>query len=256
MSGPIETATVQSPEEADPLGSHPDGDPETSQLASPHATGDQPTPMVDDTKTRRWLKVPLMIVGGLVLLAMFLLLSDWAARNIEALRLLQQIEKSEAAMGETQAATVEAARSAPQGTFPLPANKDLPLDVASELEEVSAIGREAVAEAGQDVAAVSFFPWHSELIAAQASYLDHNLAWVNHLEAGSEEGEVLVRGDDAEIESTWEVAEAQIRAAIPLVPFPGVSERVDTIFEEGTNESSGPTLDVSGPETSISLFVG
>ncbi len=191
-----------------------------------------------------------------MLVVMLFFLADWAARNIETLRLLQQVEKSEAAMGETQAATVAVARSAPQGTFPLPPKKDLPSDVAAELEEVSATGRDAVAEAGEGVAAVSFLPWHSDLISAQASYLDHNLAWVNHLEAGSEEGEVLVRGDDADIKSTWETTEVQIRAAVPLVPFPGIPERLDTIFEEGAEESSGPTLEVAGPIDSVSPALG
>lgn len=230
-----------------PLAGQPDGDPESPQSLSPPAAGAHSTIVLDDPQTRPRSKAPLIIIGALVLLAMFLFLADWTARNIETLQLLRQIEKSEAAMLETQEATIEVARSAPEGTFPLPPGKDLPPDVASDLEEISATGQDAVAAAGQDVAAVSFFPWHSDLIAAQASYLEHNLAWVNHLEAGSEDGEVLVRGDDADIESTWRTAEVQIRAAVPLVPFPGIPERVDTIFEEETDENSGPTLQVSGP---------
>lgn len=232
--------------QADPSVGQPDGVSETTQSLTPPGAGAQATVILDDPHRRSKSRAPLMIIGALLLLAFCLFLADWAARNIEAMRLLDQIEKSEAAMGVAQEATVEVAKTAPKGTFPLPPDKDLPTDIASELEEISATGRDAVAEAGQGVAAVSFFPWHSDLIAAQASYLDHNLAWVNHFEAGSEEGEVLVRGDDGDIESTWAATEIQIRAAMPLVPFPGIADRVDTIFEEGTNENSGSNLQVSG----------
>lgn len=254
---PVPPDQAVAPQVAEPAGGS--GIP---QSLSPPPTGAQATVILDDPQSPRRSRTPLIVVGALVLLAMFLLLADWAARNVEAMQLFDQIEKSEAAMGETQSATVEVARSAPKGTFPLPPNKKLPPDVASDLEAVSSTGHDAVAAAGQDVAAVSFLPWHSDLIAAQASYLQHNRAWVNHLKAGSKEGEVLIRGDDAEIESTWHATEGDIRAAIPIAPFPGITDRVDTIFEEEPDESSGPTLDVSGPNRasgpgeSLSPFLG
>jgi hypothetical protein len=238
----------------DQVVNQPDAGFENPPPPSSPTSGDAQTADAGHTGPR--LKLPLVIAGALLLGVLLVFLADWVARNIETLQLLNQIEKSEAAMGETQAATVAVARTAPQGTFPLPSDKNLPPDIASELEEISAIGRDAVAEAGEGIAAVSFLPWHSDLISAQASYLAHNLAWVSHLEAGSEEGEVLVRGDNEDISSTWEAAEVQIRAAIPIVVFPGISDKVEKIFEEGANESSGPTLEVSGPDESVSLALG
>lgn len=225
--------------------------PGTAQSLLPISEGDQVTVSPDDAQAPPNPKGSRMVVGALVLLALFLLvgvlvLTDWAVRNLETVRLLHQIERSESAMGETQAATVAVAGTAPQGTFPL-GDDDLPPDVAAAMEDVSATGRDAVAEAGQEVAVVSFLPWHTDLIAAQRSYLEHNLAWVNHLEAGSKQGEVLVRGDDDDIGSTWKAAEASLRAALPVVPFPGIPERLDTIFEDESDDSSGPTLEVAGP---------
>ena len=102
--------------------------------------------------------------------------------------------------------------------------------------------RDRVHSAANGVAAVTFLPWHSELINAQGAYLAHNQAWVDYLDRGTSEPLTLF-GDDNRIEPTWVSAEKYVRAGVPFPALPPITWRVDEIFrdEQPTDEDQGST---------------
>ncbi|MEI2715819.1 MAG: hypothetical protein V9E98_02285 [Candidatus Nanopelagicales bacterium] len=165
-----------------------------------------------------WGGITLMILGFLGLMG------DWATRTWEMNQLLSRIEKSEDAMRVAQDDI---------GAVDLPDDAAEPDKRAAiqELEDAAADGRDSIRSAGQQVAAVSFLPWHTELIGAQAAYLDHNGAWVEYLDRGAEQPLTLF-GDDNRIEPTWRAAEIALRIAAPIPALPPIPQRLDSIFTD------------------------
>lgn len=159
-----------------------------------------------------------------VVIVLGLLAGDWAVRSYEMSVLLSRIEASEAAMISTQ----QQMRALDVPDDPTQAERDRAEDA---LESAAAQGREAVASAGQEVAGVSFLPWHSALIEAQGSYLAHNAAWVDFLDRGSKDATELL-SDDSAIESTWTASERQVREAMPTPSWAPLSDRVERIFTD------------------------
>lgn len=192
-------------------------------------------PVIADPSRRRWPTVVFWVSIAMIVIGVVGLLGDWTTRTIEMTRLAGAIERSEAAMTVAQ-----------QGIGAV----DIPQDATSadkqsairELKAVSAGGRDEVAAAGEEVAALTFLPWHSEVLRAQATYLDHNGAWVDYLDRGSTEPLTLFQ-DDNRIEPTWIAAERWVRAGIPFPPYPPLAQRIDRIFEDGdgddTDDSGG-----------------
>jgi HAMP domain-containing protein len=221
-----------------------------TQLAPPGPTEqrtiliDEPQSATADSSMRKRSKGPLIIVAVAILVVVSLILANWLARNLEMMALLSQIEKSEAAMTVTQERIKRVAIPQRDPSSPAQPDEEELGDAAAELREIAAEGRDAVAAAGQEVAAVSFLPWHSSLVTAQSAYLDHNRAWVDYLDAASKDAAALATNSLA-IETTWNIAEVRVREAIPMVPFPGIADRVDEIFKEGDSESSGPGIEAS-----------
>jgi hypothetical protein len=206
---------------------------------SPPSLGTETIVLIDEPGNRPGSKRVFWIVGGVALLALILFLADWTMRNIETMQLLTQIEKSEAAMGtfQTGVASLELPDTG-QGTEP---ETDLAQELVTEIEALAATSAAEVVAAGKDVADVSFLPWHRRLIDAQSVYLTHNQAWVAYLTAGSDEATALFEPNSAlqsDIGMTWEAAELAVRAAVPKPPFPGISARVDAIFEDGDDSGS------------------
>lgn len=181
-------------------------------------------------ETRVWPKVLFWFSIGLMVVGAIGLVGDWATRTAEMNRLLSQIEVSEAAMGAAKddIASVELPED------PTDAQEQR---AQEELETASAQGRDDVAAAGDEVAAVTFLPWHTELLEAQRAYLAHNRAWVDYLDRGSTEPLTLF-GDDNRIEPTWLTAEQQVRAAVPFPPLPTITWQVDEIFRDDEPEST------------------
>lgn len=175
-----------------------------------------------------WISLAAMAIG---VLGVFLAGADWAARTYEMNQLVTRIEGSESAMGAAQEA-IGAVTLADDPTSEQKAKAE------SELREASAAGGTAVAEAGQEVAALTFLPWHREQIAAQGAYMAHNQAWVDYLERGSTEPTTLF-GEDNLIEPTWIQAETSVRAALPVPSWPPLAQRVAAIFTD--EEPSEPT---------------
>lgn len=186
-------------------------------------------PVIADPPRRRGARVVFWVCIAMVAVGFVGLVGDWATRTIEMTRLAGAIERSEAAMTVAQEGI---------GAVEIPEDATSADKQAAirELESVSARGRDDVAEAGTGVAALSFLPWHTEVLRAQAAYLDHNEAWVEYLDRGSTEPLTLFQ-DDNRIEPTWIAAEKWVRVGVPFPPYPPLAERIDRIFEEGDSDS-------------------
>lgn len=177
-----------------------------------------------------WGGISLMFVAALALVG------DWAARNFEMSRLLAVIEKSEDQMRVAQE-TVLAVDLPPEAT------EEQIGEASQQLRAAAAAGRDGVARAGEEVGAVTFLPWHSEMLSAQAAYRAHNQAWVEYLSDGASDPQTMFDSDD-NIEPTWRRAEFEVREAVPLLPWPGMSARVDRIFTDEEPAGSGPSVSV------------
>lgn len=186
-------------------------------------------PVIGGPAPRRWPTVVFWLSIALIVVGVVGLLGDWATRTIEMTRLAGAIERSEAAMSVAQQGIGAVA-------VPEDATSTDKQSAIRELEAVSARSRDDVADAGSEVSGLTFLPWHTEVLRAQASYLDHNEAWVDYLDRGSTEPLTLFQ-DDNRIEPTWIAAERWVRAAVPFPPYPPLAQRIDRIFEEGDSES-------------------
>lgn len=189
------------------------------------------SPVATDPPRRKvW---PLVLFWGgisLMILGFVGLLGDWATRTWEMNQLLARIESSEDAMRVAQDDI---------GAVDLPEDAAEPEKRAAirDLEDAAADGRDAVRDAGQQVAAVTFLPWHTELIGAQGAYLDHNGAWVEYLDRGATQPLTLF-DDDNRIEPTWRAAEIALRSAAPIPALPPIPQRLDDIFTDEEPEDS------------------
>ena len=179
--------------------------------------------------TRPWFG-PLM---GLVTFVVVLVgagalagVSDWAIRNAEMSDLLSRVEVSEAAMSAVQDDIARITVEYEQLPAPDDADKAA---LTSQLQEAAAEGRDAVAQAGQGVAALPILPWHSQLRQAQDDYLAHNVAWQEHLDRAATDPTEFMQPQEL-INSTFEQAEVSMRAALPAPAVSGLLDRVGRIF--------------------------
>lgn len=195
-------------------------------------SGPPVAPSAGQRRTKRWPKVVMW--GGIVLMIIGFvgLIGEWATRNWEMSQLLAKVENSESTMvaAKDRIASVELPEDASDA------------DVAAASAEIEQLAREsvgAVEQAGDQVGEVTFLPWHTEIIDAQGAYLAHNQAWVDYLNAGSQDA-VTLFGDDNNISPTWAAAEVRVRAAIPYVPWPNIPNQVDRIFEDSDDQQEQP----------------
>lgn len=151
---------------------------------------------------------------------------DWGVRNAEMADLLTRVEASEQAMMTTQEEIAAIAADFRQVPDPTDADREA---YSSRLAAAAGRGRDAIAEAGLEVEAVSIAPWHGALARAQADYLAHNLAWQEHLDRASRDPEEFNQQQDL-INSTFEEAEVSMRAALPVPTVDTLQARVDLIF--------------------------
>ncbi len=188
---------------------------------------------------RRKLWPRILFWGGITLMVIGVVgaVGDWGARTWEMNQLLAKVSVSENAMG-TAKDTI--------GAIELPSDAtDEQKEQATEaLEAAAAQGADEVQQAGDGVAGLTFLPWHTEVIRAQAAYLSHNQAWVDYLNRGSEEA-VTLFGDDNRIEPTWVNAQSAVAAGLPLPTLPLLRSTYDELFvdedEPADDGSSGIT---------------
>lgn len=173
----------------------------------------------------------------LVLLVAGALVGDWGLRNGEMRALVTRIEASEAAMGALQG-EIQSVLAEYQDAEALSVEDRAALD--ERLAQAAGAGRDAVAAAGAQVAALRWLSWHSEVGAAQDAYLAHNRAWQEYLSRAAEDpAEFAV--EQTEVNDTFEAAEAPVRAAVPPLALFNLPARVDVIFAPPPDDTGGPT---------------
>ena len=194
------------------------------------------TPPTQPSRLRRWLP---WLIGALVFIvsATFLgtIAADSIARNIEMNNLISAMEDSEAAMAEVQE-NVEGIASAYSDRLPLSTEDQDSLNMA--LEAAAAQGREQIAAAGDEVAAVRWALWHQDVGRAQEAYLAHNQAWQAYLERAETSGAEFARPQD-DVNNTFLDAETAVRRAVPVIPLFDLRHRVDVIFAPPPADPSG-----------------
>lgn len=191
-----------------------------------------------ESKRRRWMPVVVGAVAFLVVVvALGAVVGDWGARNAEMRRLVSRIEASEQAMGDVQDA-VRDAFIPYGGAGDLSEADRTAIDL--RLREIAAAGRDSIAAAGDDVAAVRWLAWHHEIGAAQEAYLEHNRAWRDYLTAAADDPTEFATSQD-EVNSTFAAAEEPLRAAVPRPALFSLDDRVDVIFAPPPAVNGGPT---------------
>lgn len=165
--------------------------------------------------------VVVLVGGGITTLGV-----DWGIRSAEMDDLLTRVEASEQAMMMTQEEIAAIASDFQQIPDPSDAERDT---YSSRLAAASARGRDAVTSAGLDVHSLDVIPWHSAIAQAQQDYLAHNEAWQEHLDRAAQDPEELAEPQDL-INSTFELAEVSMNAALPTPTLDALRERVDIIF--------------------------
>jgi len=202
--------------------------------------GETAQPAVSASGSPLWAKLVFWLSVALIALASLALMADWTARNVEMVRMLNAIEASENQMKVAQDAILSQVPDDP---------RDADLADDKQLKAAAAAGRDEVAAAGEAARGLSFFPWHSELIAAQGAYLAHNQAWVDYLAAGAADPRTMFDDQD-DIEPTWREAEVLVEAAVPLLPWPRINYRVNEIF---TDETPGGSV-IAAPMPGAALM--
>lgn len=191
-------------------------------------------------RMRGWVPPLIGLATFLVVLVGFgAIIGDAAARNAEMRALVTAIERSEAAMGETQE-NVSGIIQAYSGRTPLSEDDQAELDAA--LQAAAGQGRDAIAAAGEQVGDVRWLLWHRDVASAQEAYLAHNRAWREYLDRASTDPSEFARPQDA-VNSTFADAEIEVRSAIPLIALFDLRDRIDVIFapppaEEGDGQAA------------------
>jgi hypothetical protein len=198
-----------------------------------------PLPTAAAPRRRRpWVPYVAGAVTFLIVLVGFgLLAGDYVLRNLEMRDLVSQVEVSEHAMEETQAAVTSAVESF-QGTQPLDDTHRTALEDA--LKAAAATGLEGVKAGGDAVAQVKVLRWHSDIEAAKEAYLAHNKAWQDYLaKAAQDPAEFNVTQE--QVNTTFEKSQAPMRAAVPSPDLFDVTSRLDVIYAPPPAVDSGPS---------------
>jgi len=145
---------------------------------------------------------------------------DWYLQNQEMGRLLNAVEASESAMGQTSQAVFDAFGQNLDAPALVPALTDIALD-----------GQSRVSIAGDGVAAVRVLPWHRRVIAARDAYLAHNRAWQDYL-ARAAVDPIAFSEPQPDVDSTFMASEPLMLAALPRPALPLLADRVQAIYLE------------------------
>ncbi len=179
------------------------------------------------SRAQRWIAP---VIGAAVFLAVLvgagMLAGDWVKRSTEMRALIEQIEVSEQAMGDTQQA-VRAALDGFASKAPLSDENRAALDEL--LMDAASAGLREITAAGDAVAAVRTMPWHADVQRAQEAYLAHNRAWQDYLRAASTDPAEFGVTQEL-VNETFAAAEEPIRLAVPLPDVFDLRSSVNVIF--------------------------
>lgn len=173
-------------------------------------------------QVRRW--IPWVVGGGVFSLTLLIggvLVADWALRNAEMQALLEQVEASEAIMGELQESVEEAFEEHVAG------GDRGKLD--SELRELAEAAAVDIAAAGLEVAALPITVWHVDIERARDAYLLHNRAWVEYMDRASRSSAEFIAPQPL-VNETFIDAEPLFMRAVPVPDVRDFAGRVAAIF--------------------------
>lgn len=193
---------------------------------------------------RPWILA--LVVGGLILLLLGALVGNWGLQNAALSSLLTKVQVSEDAMGEVQQEVITLIEESRAELGPLASNEALIEQLqkdgnGAKIERASARGADQVETAGRVIAEQTYPFWLGDVLNVQSVYLEHNDAWVDYLERASDDYTVWL-AKDARIEPTWIAAKAAIRGAVPLLPWPGVTDQVDNIVDDEGDTGGGSVI--------------
>lgn len=158
---------------------------------------------------------------------------DAGIRAAEMDTLLTRVEASELEMTVVQEEIQRI--SGEYEELPSPTDEDR-AQLVKDLATTAAVGQEAIAEAGDAVAALDIAPWHPALVRAQEDYLAHNAAWQDYLGRSRVDPLELTRPQEL-VDSTFLESEVSMRAAVPPLFGAGLIDRINAIY--ATPEGAG-----------------
>lgn len=183
-------------------------------------------------KPRRAGMIAAVVLLCAAVICLGVAVGEWATRTAEADALVDEIERSEAAM-VTAMATVGAVleqEGTGEGSLSEPAS--------AELRAAADAAREEVAAAAEAIAGQPVQPWHTDVLAARDAYLAHNLAWQEYLSrAGADAAAWFI--EDSAIESTWNAFTAKFETIVPTPAFGSLPQRVQAIIDDGDPPGDG-----------------
>ncbi len=203
-------------------------------------SGPHPQPGQPKKRGRGWT-ITIIALFSAAAIWLAIAVGEWAAQTAEADALVDQIERSEAAM-MTAMSTVSAATGG-SGSF----NGGLSDEAAAELKAAAVRADEEITAASDTIKAASIQPWHGTVITARDAYLAHTAAWQDFLAGAAQEPSAWFIDDQA-IESTWRAFKPTLAAVVPTPAVMSLDTRVQQILDEDNSggDDSG-TLQAAGP---------
>lgn len=196
-----------------------------------------PLPAGPLRRRRRGRVIAMVVCFVAALLSLAVVVGEWATQTAEADALLDQIERSEAAMltaMDTVSAVLQEQDAYDGGLS----------DAAAEQLSAAAAGAKAEVFAAADaMRSISMQPWHRDVEEARQAYLTHSAVWQAFLSRAQLEPTSWFV-DDPAIKSTWEAFAGELLDAIPSPDTGSLEDRARTIIEEDTGpaDDSADTL--------------
>lgn len=205
-----------------------------------------PAPPAVGRRRSRARVTAIVVCAVLVVLSLAVMVGEWATRTAEADALLDQIERSEAAM-ITAMGTVSATLEQ-EGAY----DGGLTDAAAEQLREAADAAHREVVLSSDAMSSIAIMSWHSDIAAARDAYLQHSAVWRDFLaRAGLEPTSWFV--EDPSIASTWDVFTAALPDVVTTPDVRSLNARVQAIVDEGADEGGeapdpGSTLQALGSQ--------
>jgi hypothetical protein len=111
---------------------------------------------------------------------------------------------------------------------------DATLWLDEEVSRISTRYKTKIFIAGSAIDEISLLPWNISHRRLKKAYMAHNVAWVDHLEARSQNPK-LRQSDAPEIETSWNNFCSEVAKNTPLLTFGRFDTRLTRICTEGSN---------------------
>lgn len=171
------------------------------------------------------------VLGFVTLILVAVVVSGLQA-NMQFGKLVESIELSETQMYDMNDELIQAVddivdsgnASSPEATLWLDDN----------VSRISAKYKTRIFIAGSAIDEISLLPWNLSHRKLKNAYMRHNVAWVEHLEARSQNPK-LRQSDAPEIELSWNNFCSEVANASPLLTFGRFDTRLTRICTQGSN---------------------